>query len=321
MKGYSIIICCYNSSSRIKDTLNHIANLDCPRDYSFEIVLVDNCSNDDTAKLAVQHWNNFNSHFYLKIIHESNPGLSNARVAGILNSKFDYLIFCDDDNWLHKDYLLHVEQSFKNSNCKIVGGIGFPVSDIVLPEWFFEYGQSAYAVGNYGRSEGAGFLSYGAGLAIRRHVALNYEKLNGRLFLSDRKGNSLSSGGDSELCFIVGLDHVFFNPNLKFSHYLGSRVTENHFLKLNRSFGIAEAYLFYYQINSFSWIISLKLILIKLFNSLKLFFLLKFKSKNTLLSKAKVIFHTYLFKTLLLSLINFNSNRNKAAFNINWFKR
>jgi glycosyltransferase involved in cell wall biosynthesis len=320
MDDFSIIICCYNSSGRIIKTLNYLNELLLPSGHFVEIILVDNQSTDNTRELALNYWNSLNSKFEFKVVFENKPGLSNARVAGILNSKFEYLVFCDDDNWLNEDYLLHVRDSFKNSMCKIVGGLGEPVSDLELPEWFYEYGQSAYAVGNYGRLEGPGFLSYGAGLAIRRQIALKYVNLKDRLFLSDRKGLTLSSGGDSELCLIVGLDHVFYNPNLRFSHYLGSRVTEDHFLKLNRSFGVAESYLFYYKINSLPWFKSLKFIFFKLFNSLKYVIFLKFKKNSTLLRRTKAVFHQSFFITLFFSMLKFHSYRKRAAFNINWVK-
>ena len=53
---------------------------------------------------------------------------------GIDNAKYEYIIFCDDDNWLNPDY---VEISFKKMEqhelAGAMGGDSEAVSDVNIP--------------------------------------------------------------------------------------------------------------------------------------------------------------------------------------------
>ena len=99
MKGVSVIICCYNSSKRLGETLKHLS-VQKINDTPCEIIIVDNASTDNTASLARETWDALGSSIPMRIINESKPGLSHAREAGINASSYTYIIFCDDDNWL-----------------------------------------------------------------------------------------------------------------------------------------------------------------------------------------------------------------------------
>ena len=78
--GVSIIICCYNSSEKIESVLFHIEK-QITNGILWEVILVDNASNDNTAEVAQQCWTR--KDIQLKIVFESKPGLSNARRKGL----------------------------------------------------------------------------------------------------------------------------------------------------------------------------------------------------------------------------------------------
>ena len=59
MNGISIIICCYNSASRLEKTIQHIA-LQKQVSFSFEVVLVDNKSTDKTSSVAQELFSKYN---------------------------------------------------------------------------------------------------------------------------------------------------------------------------------------------------------------------------------------------------------------------
>ena len=109
MQGISVIICCYNSSARLTETIKHIS-LQKGVNFPFEIILVDNNSTDDTAKAAEQLFLKFKINY--KLVSESKPGLTYARKCGVLHAKHEILIFCDDDNWLDENYLINVKKGF-----------------------------------------------------------------------------------------------------------------------------------------------------------------------------------------------------------------
>lgn len=315
MISFSIIICCYNSSSRIEKTLLYLSKLRISNYYLVEIIIVDNCSNDNIENVSLDYWKRLNSPFPISFFKEASKGLSNARICGIINSKYDYLIFCDDDNYLFPDYLYQIEITVSRYNCAIIGGKGFPISNNLLPDWFYEFGQSAFAVGDFERKLGFGSISYGAGMVIKRDIALKYAYLKSNLFLSDRQGKSLSSGGDSELCLLVGLDSIYYNPDLRFYHNLFDRVSLKYYLKLNKSFAKAEAFLLFYKLSDMSLSEAKENYKKILYRSIKLFILLLFKRKVSVLNRVKRVFNFYFSLWLIINFISFQYLLNKALTN------
>jgi len=237
----SIIICFYNASSKLIPTLQHIKSLKIDILDSCELVLVDNNSNDDSVKIIKDQMNGFND-FPWKIVIETTPGLSNARVKGISESRYEYLLFCDDDNWLEREYLYKaipiIEEEKKIA---VLGGFGEPVSDVSLPNWFVEH-QNFYAVGEQmpesGRVKGIRNVVYGAGMIIRRS-AWDYIVAKGFAFKTlGRTGKSLSSGEDSELClaFQIAGFYIWYNKELTFKHYLDPhRLTDEYISRLKKA--------------------------------------------------------------------------------------
>ncbi len=174
-KDVSVIICCYNSAFKIEQTLLHLS-LQTLNGINCEIILIDNNSTDNTTDVAKQFWDKHgNPAINLTIVHEPSPGLASARLKGVKNAMFDILLFCDDDNWLDKNYVNNVIEIFNsNPDVGIAGGLGsaeFENGDL-KPDWFDNFSQS-FAIGEQGDSEGFVSGVYGAGMAMRRDVALN----------------------------------------------------------------------------------------------------------------------------------------------------
>lgn len=255
MKGVSVIICCYNSESKLPVTLNHLAKQQILSEINYEIILVDNNCTDNTVEVALSTWNSLGNPFPLTIIKQPLPGLTNARRAGIEKAAYEYVVLCDDDNWLCDDYLYKVFNLFENNpEVALIGGVGEAVSDVAIPTWFYELKGFGYAVGTEGRHRGYVDAIYGAGMAIRKEVFLAIIKNEKFLILTDRKGKSLSSGGDTEICVLVKNAgyKIYLDHSLTFKHFLpGDRLQWSYYLKLRKSFGKATAYLQLYDATDF----------------------------------------------------------------------
>ncbi|ASU36794.1 glycosyltransferase family 2 protein [Mucilaginibacter xinganensis] len=244
-EGVSVIVCCYNSSLRIVKTLEYLAaqtikNIGC------EIVLVDNASADDTGTVAASIWAGLQPNgIAFTIVSEPKPGLSNARLKGILAATYEYLVFCDDDNWLDENYIQNVYRLFKEEpEVGIIGGFGTAVFENAQqkPFWFDTFHQS-YAVGLEPGETAMVDTVYGAGIAIRKSVLENVTQKY-PMFLDDRKEKELSAGGDSELCGRVRLSgyKILYTPLLTFRHYITStRLTWAYLKKLH--IGFAKSHL------------------------------------------------------------------------------
>jgi glycosyltransferase involved in cell wall biosynthesis len=62
----------------------------------------------------------------IKVIHQKNRGVSNARNKGITLAKGDYLMFCDSDDFVDRNWCsLHYETIKQGGNILPVSGIKF----------------------------------------------------------------------------------------------------------------------------------------------------------------------------------------------------
>lgn len=238
--GVSIIICCYNSSLRIEKTLAFIAaqvinNINC------EVILVDNASTDDTASIAASAWKKMHAaKIGFNVVHEPNPGLSQARLMGIASASYEYLIFCDDDNWLDENYVLNTFNILNaNVDTAVLGGFGTAEFEnpSQKPGWFDTFYHSYAVDQNAGQQEKRNHV-YGAGMAVRASVIKEVIEHH-PLFLNDRKKNELSSGGDSEICFRIRLAgyNILYSPQLTFKHFMpAGRLTWPYLKKLHAAF-------------------------------------------------------------------------------------
>ena len=103
LQGVSIIICCHNGAERLSETIRHIARQRVPVYVPWELLIVDNGSTDSSAQVARTEWQKHRVDTYLRIVKEPMLGLSNARARGFQEARYEYMVLCDDDNWLDED--------------------------------------------------------------------------------------------------------------------------------------------------------------------------------------------------------------------------
>jgi glycosyltransferase involved in cell wall biosynthesis len=90
----SIVIPVYNQACFLNEA---IASAVGQTYKNFEVIVVNDGSTDDSYDVA-KGWG-------IKVVNQSNKGLSGARNAGVLNSDGDLLLMLDADDWVEKDYL------------------------------------------------------------------------------------------------------------------------------------------------------------------------------------------------------------------------
>ena len=173
------------------------------REVELEVIVVDNASTDNTAETAKMEWQNFNTPgVNFQVIDELKPGVCNARETGIQNSNFDYILFCDDDNWLHEDYV-GVAYNTISANPKMaaLGGQSVAVSDIPLPDWF-NSSASNYAVGKQAESSGEPFLAVAPFLGGRCKRRWTWHSIQSRFCLRHKGPPCSVSPTISKFCGI-----------------------------------------------------------------------------------------------------------------------
>ena len=269
MNSFSIIICFYNAENKLKNTLEHIKKIDTSQVGDVELILVNNNSNDNSIQIINQEMIGFNRFPWI-VVEEKNPGLANARMKGFDTSQHDFLLFCDDDNWLAEDYLTIGLLPLLNDNkIAVVGGCGTAVSDVDIPHWF-EENQNYFAVGpqwdETGEVKVKRNMVYGAGMIVRKSAFMFLINNGFKFFALGRTGKSLSSGEDSEMClaFRIGGFKIWYQSNLKFKHYIEpKRLTQEYFVALVKGMSSSNYvskfyrdYLFGYRpkISKFFWL-------------------------------------------------------------------
>lgn len=224
--GISVIICCYNSVRRLAATLFYLAQQKSIEANNWEIIVVDNASTDGTAEAALEYWEKLRCHVPFRVVSDPRPGLANARMTGVQEAKFPFVLFCDDDNWLASNYLAVGGKLISQyEKIGIIGGKSAAVFEGSVPDWFGLF-ERAFAVGEQYKMSGEVTFRYeklwGAG-AFYSKEALSYLFNNGfKPLLSDRKGKAIVSGGDHELFYalqLAGYKH-YYNSDLCFEHFM-----------------------------------------------------------------------------------------------------
>jgi len=235
-KGFSVVVCCYNSANRLPETLKYLSRLQLPQGLPCELIIVDNACTDNTAATAASEWRKYRTAIDFKIVEEPEPGLSNARKKGFIEARYEFVVMCDDDNWLEHNYLVKTLDVYeKHPEIGVLGGKGFPVCEVDPPEWLkytklFATGDQAGECGPVATKK-----VYGAGAVVRKSA---YEKLNAVGFesaLTDRLKNALSSGNDFEMCmaiYFAGYE-IWFDNTLHFYHFFPKeRLSTNYYYAL-----------------------------------------------------------------------------------------
>lgn len=249
-EGVSIVVCTYNGAARLPETIRHIAAQVLSEAIPWEFVLVDNGSEDGGAPLTEQKWKELRAPAPLVIVHEPQRGLSFARTRGFETARYDYVIMCDDDNWLDQYYAALVFE-IMNANTSFggLGGNGELVYETEPPDWVRHF--PIFASGRQAARSGPATKNrlYGAGCVIRKSAYLRMKAAGYRSILTDRLGKELSSGGDYELCYALVMCgyKLWYDDRLVFKHFIPSdRFTIQYYLRYlkesSRCFEVLEPY-------------------------------------------------------------------------------
>lgn len=252
-RGVSVVLCCHNSAARLPATLCHLKKQRVPQDVSWEVIIIDNASTDETAEIAMSQWSD-DAPTSMRVVNECELGLSHARERGFAEARYDVVSFVDDDNWVCPEWVaVASEVMHDHPEIGACGGLIRPVCEVTPPSWFELFAEK-YAIGSQGAesgdiTDGRGVL-WGAGLTVRKSAWLELQDLGFRPILPDRRGQLLSAGGDSELCFALRLIgwRLWYDERMLLEHFLPeSRLTWSYLRKLHRGFGASYVWLDCYK--------------------------------------------------------------------------
>jgi len=196
----SIIICTYNRAESLKRTLNSIMTMSIPDNLLWEIIIVDNNSQDNTREVV----DDFRAKSGLNVVYvfEEKRGLSYARNRGIEDAKGEIIAFTDDDVVIDRNWLVNLHKAFEIYNPAVMGGKVLIQGELPVPKWFSN--AVSDPLGGFDRGDNIiiadsqynGLIGIGANMSFKREIFDNIG-----FFKTDlgRKGNKLGMGEETEL--------------------------------------------------------------------------------------------------------------------------
>ncbi len=175
----SVIICTFNRCEDLRRTLEAFCRLVLPRGFTWELVVVDNNSNDATRPVVEE----FIGRSPLRYIFEPRQGKSCALNRAIAETSSPLLVFTDDDVDVDANWVAEIVAAAKrNPDASFFGGKVIPHWEKPPPRWLAENERSllasvavSYDLGGYERTikrfePGKEVPFLGANLAVRRRV-------------------------------------------------------------------------------------------------------------------------------------------------------
>jgi GT2 family glycosyltransferase len=115
----SIVVCTHNRAAMLSDALASLAKLETGERFSYEIVLVDNASSDETPRVALEITKRVPS---LRYAVEWKKGIATARNRGFREANGEWIAFFDDDQLADPRWLLELFTYAQDHNLRAVGG-------------------------------------------------------------------------------------------------------------------------------------------------------------------------------------------------------
>src|SRR5581483_8627586 len=240
----SAVIPTFNRAAYLRKAIQSLVDQTLPREQ-YEILIVDNCSTDETKQVVLEEFGHVPN---LRYLYEPVLGLNQARNTGWQNSLGKYVAYTDDDAIVASDWLeciLDVWNSCPlHTGC--VGGPVEPIWEAPRPGWLSPKLDLSMTIVDWMTTPG--YLSnhqwlVGANIAFPRQL-LN--STGGFRLGFDRTGNKLLSGGEIVLQKKLALKgyNRFYHPKIAVKHHLSVlRLTQKWVLQRWYWEGVSEAWL------------------------------------------------------------------------------
>jgi len=187
----SVILCTYNRCQSLARALGSVARSTLPKSVEWEVLVVDNNSNDHTRGVVEDYCQRHPGQF--RYLFEPQPGKSHALRTGIQEARGDILAFMDDDVTVDPAWLHNLTAGLDNGQWVGAGGRILPDQAFTPPHWFplhDRFALAPFALFDLGTE--AGPLTeppFGTNMAFQKWV---FEKYDGfRTDLGPRPGNEI----------------------------------------------------------------------------------------------------------------------------------
>lgn len=116
----SVVVCTRNRADSLRNALQSLLQLTTLDKLSYEIVVVNNNSTDNTSRVVRSIASS--AAIPVREFVESQPGVVYARNRGVAESRGEWIAFFDDDQLAHPNWLSSLIELAKEKDCLYVGG-------------------------------------------------------------------------------------------------------------------------------------------------------------------------------------------------------
>ncbi len=234
MNQFSIIICTYNRSAFLKETIESILS-HYKDNTNIELMIVDNNSTDNTAEVVKP----FMRVPFVRYVLEKQQGLSAARNRGIKEAKFSILVFLDDDIDIDATYLTVLDKIYSDPTIFVAGGKVLPYK-AQIPEWLpnkYYYLASVLDLGNTPKYVPK---LMGANHTFRKEVATKVGDYNVKI---GPLGNFKLGGDEDEFLYRAKQKgyQILYHPDLIVYHKIANRFNKEFILEYAFNIGASQA--------------------------------------------------------------------------------
>ena len=145
----TLLVCTFNRSSDLRDLLETALQQQTDGSFNYEVLVVDNNSNDDTRHVVDAFVRA--GHENLRYVFEQKQGKSHALNAGLAAARGAAYVITDDDFVLPPDWVSKIVGALRRyRDASFVSGKVLPSWQAAVPTWLTHEHWSALALTDYG---------------------------------------------------------------------------------------------------------------------------------------------------------------------------
>ncbi len=169
------ILCTYNRCGSLGRTLEDLAASQLPGSATWEVLVVDNNSTDQTREVVEDFCRRYPGVF--RYLFEPTSGKSYALNTGVKHARGEVLAFLDDDVTFKATWLHHLTASLHDRGWAGAGGRTLPARVFTAPGWFSAEEMGGILFGRFDFGDQPCELDcapFGANMAFRKEMFVKY---------------------------------------------------------------------------------------------------------------------------------------------------
>ena len=245
----SVIICTYNRRKNLAGVFDRLAQQTGTDDIAWEVVLVDNNSQDGTRAEVERLASGLP--ITIRYAFEGQQGLNYARNRGIEESIGDYFVYIDDDILVSEGWLIAMYRALKDNDADAAGGRIHLPPELELPVWIKPdmYGFLGYQ--DYGdepfQMDGVKQYPFGGNMGFSRRVVERIGRFNPNLGRKGegRKRKELFKGAETDFLHRLSASggEIRYAPGAVVYHMVEPfQIEKRYFRTLHFNRGYQEAF-------------------------------------------------------------------------------